>query len=118
MKLSNWKYIPDAEHRFFLIDPDYGEFMYFKTEAERDAASHDLIQSHCDESWSESVDQIIAGVVTHKTIRCDVQPCPKREDYISDEEFEDAMDEFGSDEHSFTCDYKLVPIAEQGDKKS
>ena len=115
---KNFKWFPDAEHRFFLCDPSSGEFMFFKTTEQRDYAAHDMIQAHLDECWSEDVDRIVAGVVTHHTIKTNVQPCPKREDFFSDQDFEEALDDFGGDEHAFTCDYKLAPIAGSGGKQS
>lgn len=112
MKEPNYKWHPDKDYRFFLLDPINSELTYFKTVEERDAAAHDLIMEHLDDGWSEDVDQIVAGQVTHHTVRRDVVICPKQEDYDTDEDYEEALGEYGSDEHAFTCNYKLAPLEE------
>lgn len=116
MNHKNYTCFPDVEHRFFLCDPSNNEFMYFKTEADRDAMSEDLIHSHLDDCWSEEVDQIIAGEITHHTIMCDVNIAPKREDFESDEEFDDAQSTFGNSDADYTCNYKLAPLEDKGEK--
>jgi len=112
MKEFNYKWHPDKEHRFFVADPGNSEMIYFKTIEERDAAAHDMIQRHLDDCWSEEVGQIVAGEITHHTIRYDVQPCPNRDDYESDDDYEEALGELSNDEYAFACNYKLAPLEE------
>lgn len=111
MKLErNYTFHPDIEHRFFLYDPEGNGLMYFKTAEERDAYSTDVIRSCLDEYWSESVSHIIAGEVTHHTVRCNVELPPRRSEFDSDEEYEDAIEEFGDSDVHYKCDYKLAPL--------
>ena len=115
MKERNYNWFPDTEHRFFLCDPSEGEFKYFKTLEERDAAAQDMIDLHCDDGWSEEVDQIIAGEITHHTIAHNVNACPKREDFDSDEDYESAESEYGNTDYPYRCSYKLAPLDEKGE---
>ena len=89
-----FKLHPDADHRFFIYDPCGPEFMFFKTAEERDAASRDVIAAHCDECWSEEVERVVAGEVTHQAVKTNIQHRPKQESFETVEEFEDEMDEF------------------------
>ena len=102
---------PTAEYRFFLFDPGGNGMAYFKTAEERDAYADDEIHLWCDDGWSEEVKNVIAGEVTHHTVRTNVIARPVREDYDSDEDFEYAVEEFschtGAD---YTCNYELKPI--------
>ena len=111
MKVKH-RWFPDADHRFFLIDPSQDEYRYFKTAQERDDAADDLIQEHLDDGWDEDVTRIIAGEVTHHTVRREVVPCPKRDDFENDEEYEDALAEFGGADFEYCCQYKLAPLEE------
>jgi len=57
---------------YFVYDPAGNYFERFDTDTERDAAHRDAINEyHCeaqyDQEWSEDVDQIISGIVTHTT---------------------------------------------------
>ena len=116
MTEKNYTYCPDAEHSFFLYDPEGDGFMYFKTAEERDAASHDVIQQYLDDGWSEEVEQVIAGEVTHHTVMRDVEISPKREEYDNDEEYDDALAEFGGcGDWDYKCNYKLAPINDPGE---
>ena len=83
--------------------------MYYATESERDEAAKDAIDGHMDDGWSDSVTQVVAGVLTHKTMQCDVVKMPENLD-------EDNIDEQGvywSSEFTYLCDYKLFPINNQ-----
>lgn len=105
---QNFKHFPDSEYRFFLYDPE-NDFMYFKTATERDNAAYSVIRTNLDDCWAEEVKQIVAGEITHHTVRCNVELRPKREDYDNSEDWEDALGEFGGD-WDYKCDYKIAPL--------
>jgi len=57
---------------YFVYDPAGNYFERFDTDTERDAAHHDAINEYrrgaqYDQEWSEDVEQIISGIVTHTT---------------------------------------------------
>lgn len=116
MTEKNYKNFPDAEYRFFLYDPEGDEFQYFKTVEERDAAAHDVICSYLDDGWHESVDQVMAGEVTHHTVMRNVEVAPKREEFNSEEEYEDAASEFGCSDCDYRCTYELAPLEDKGEE--
>ncbi|MFM0044062.1 hypothetical protein [Paraburkholderia sediminicola] len=114
MSGTNW---PKATHRFFYTDPGQGESVFFDSEEERDNAMADAISAYCDEGWSEEVDQIFAGVVSHTVEKCDVQtkpaPCAEHPDHdYGDNDCEAciAWDEFPNHEFDEVCNYKAVPF--------
>ena len=118
MTEKNYTYWPDADHRFFLYDPEGDGFMYFKTAEERDEASDGVIQQYIDDGWSEEVEQVIAGEITHHAVMRDVEISPLREGYSCDEDYEDAIEEFGGcGDWDYKCNYKLAPISDPGEEQ-
>lgn len=118
---------PSAQNRFFYTDPSGDGSRFFSTETERDAAMKEAIAAWCDEGWSEEVDQIFSGVVTHTVEKCDVQtkpqPCAAHPDHdYGDNDCEAciAWDEFPNHEFDEVCNYKpvalLVPAQVQAEK--
>lgn len=109
---ADYRRRPDPEYRFFLYDPEGYGFMFFRSAEERDAAASDAIFAYLDDEWAEEVEGVFAGEVTHHTIRTHVTMKPKREDFDSEEEFEDALSEFGDSDCDYTCNYELRPLTE------
>lgn len=101
---------PDPEYRFFLYDPWGDGFMFFRSAEERDAAARDAIAAYLDDVWDEGVENVLAGEVTHHTIPTNVTMKPKREDFDSEEDFEDALAEFGDSDCDYVCNYELRPL--------
>jgi hypothetical protein len=108
---------PSAQNRFFYTDPSGDGSRFFSTETERDAAMKEAIAAWCDEGWSEEVDQIFSGVVTHTVEKCDVQtkpqPCAAHPDHdYGDNDCEAciAWDEFPNHEFDEVCNYKPVAL--------
>lgn len=101
------RYCPDAEHRYFIYDPEGDGLSYFPTAEERDAASKKIIAAYSDhEGWSEEVEQVIAGEVTHKATACYIQQRPATLD-------ENGCDEAGvywDVEAEIRCNYKLLEL--------
>ena len=114
MSNSHW---PSITHKFFYSDPGGDGMMFFDTEAERDKAMSDAIAAWSDDGWSEEVENICAGVVTHTVEKCDVQNRPERCTEHEDQEEPDC-DQCGENQDwvyggdvDYICNYKAVPLA-------
>jgi hypothetical protein len=117
MSTSHW---PNATHRFFYFDPEEHSPTYFDSEAERDTAMQGAIDAYLDsgcDGWSEEVTNVVAGVITHVTKKCDVEHKPERCEVHEDQEAEDcdacgASQEWTHPEFDYICNYKPVPLDE------
>lgn len=103
----DWK--PSAEFRYFIHDPDGEGFIYFRSAEDRDAASHDIIMQYLDDGWDESVENVVAGEVTHTCDKVNVTPRPP-EDEI-DGEGHDKDGDYWAEEWAYKCGYELVAVA-------
>lgn len=101
---------PSAEFRYFIFDPQNGDFAYFRTAEDRDAAADGIIQSYLDDGWDEEVENVIAGEVTHTCERVNVKNRPP-EDEI-DGEGVDGEGDYWAEEWACKCDYGLKPLAQ------
>ena len=98
-------------NRYFVYDPNDG-FETFSTIEARDKWAKEAIEGHLDDGWSEDVEQVCVGEITAKATQCNVQPKPKREDVGSDEEYEDALADWGGDPmFDEICNYELRPYS-------
>lgn len=97
-----------AEFRFFIFDALNGEFTYFQSVADRDAVKDGVIQSYLDDGWDESVEQVLAGEITHVCQKIDVQPRPA-DDQI-DGEGNDRDGVYWAPEWEYRCNYDLLPL--------
>lgn len=112
---QDFKYYPDAEYRFFIYDPEGYGFTYYKSVEDRNIHSEYIIQAYLNDGWQEEVTNVIAGEVTHHAVMCDVNIAPKREEYDNEEEYEDAISEFGDSDWDYTCNYKFAPLNDPGE---
>jgi len=112
---QDYLYRPDAEYRYFVHDPQ-GDTLYFKTVQDRDKAAQEMIDSFLVDGWMEEVRQIIAGEVTHHTVAKDVEIRPKREDFDSDDSFDEAMGDYPDSDFEYCCQYQLSPLEDQGEE--
>ncbi|MRT30838.1 hypothetical protein [Herbaspirillum sp. CAH-3] len=93
-----------VQGKFFLLDPaGYSHPEIFNTEEERDAAAKDAIMDHLSDGWSEEVENIVCGVITHEATKVDVRHRPAE----GTPEYDDWPD------HSFDeiCNYEMRPVA-------
>lgn len=112
MSKYDMKWHPSAEYRFFLREPEGDGMQYFRSETERDAAAAESVLSYLDgDGWSEEVMTVCVGTITGFAQQCNVQHKPKREDFESDDDFEDEMSAWPGEEFDTVCEYKIVPIA-------
>ena len=61
----DFQYRPSAKFRFFLSDPAGNGLTYYWSKEKRDSAANEAIQNYLDDSWSEEVEWVCAGEVTH-----------------------------------------------------
>lgn len=105
---DGYSWQPSSKRPYFVFDPEGDGHTYYATEKERDEAAEAIIQDYAqNDEWSESVTQIIAGVITHNIQKTNQVPRPP-----DDELDEDGMDESGHywgsvDEY---CNYELSRI--------
>jgi len=99
---------PDAEHRFFIYDANNAEFYYFATAAERDQYSDVVVHHYLDDSWDETVEQVVAGEISHAVEQIDRQDRP--DDSELDENGCDGAGTYWSPEWSHICNYALLPV--------
>lgn len=99
---------PTAEFRFFIYEPDGNGFIYFKSAEDRDKASEWIINQYLDDGWSESVEQVVAGELSHTCEQINVRNKPDAADLD-----EDGCDGEGQHwgEFDTICNYALVPLA-------
>jgi hypothetical protein len=109
---SDYRSTPAQEYRFFLYDPEDGGMMFFKSAEIRDQIAAANIAQYCDgDGWSEEVGCVCGGEVTSLATKTDVRTKPGRGEFESDEDFEDAMDEWPSNDFDEICSYELRPVA-------
>ena len=93
--------------KYFVYCPDNG-IEFFNTVEERDAVAEIRIRNWLDEGWSEEVEGVVAGEVTHAATKGDVVKRP------DDSELDaDLMDENGNywdNDYEEMCNYKMLPI--------
>ncbi|WP_394243953.1 hypothetical protein [Halopseudomonas laoshanensis] len=99
---------PSAEYRYFVWDAGDGEFAYFKSAADRDLAAKDIIGDHLDDAWSESVQQVMAGEITHLCAQTNVYHRPDDE-HLDDEDFDARTGQYWGDFDTI-CNYELQPM--------
>ena len=98
---------PSKNRPYFVYDPEGDGFSYFATEVERDVYASDCIQHYLDDCWSEEVVNVVAGVLTHTTAKCDVVKRPPDSELNEDGEDEDG---YHWSDYEERCNYKLTPL--------
>lgn len=64
----------------------------------------------------ETVTEIVVGEVTKHTVARGVQHKPVRAGFESDDEFEDAIEDWGNTDHEYKCRYELAPLDDEGEE--
>jgi hypothetical protein len=108
--VRDYKTNPDPEYRFFLFDPEWEGMMFFKSEADRAAAAEDAINAYkdLDNGWSEEVERLCMGEVTHVCTQTNVVERPSDEEL--DEEGCDGEGTYWDPDIELRCDYEMLPI--------
>ncbi|NYH21429.1 hypothetical protein [Paraburkholderia bryophila] len=73
--------------RYFVYDNECG-YEEFATDDERDKAHRAAIEGYLDDGWSEGVESVVSGIVTHKTTQTNLEnepsPCAAHPDHDDD----------------------------------
>lgn len=96
---------PSAEKPYFIYDPMDSEFYYFATEEDRDKYSQQIIELFLDDRWSEEVENLIAGKVTHKAAQTNREDRPADSDL--DEENYTKDGDYWPEDMDYRCGYSL-----------
>jgi hypothetical protein len=108
---SDYRDTPEDGYPFFLFDPEDGGLMFFRTAEIRDAIAEQAISEYCtqNDGWSEEVSRVCVGEVSHVTQMTNVETRPVREDFDTDEAFEEAEEEWNGGDFDETCTFELKP---------
>ncbi|MFA6358935.1 MAG: hypothetical protein WCY09_09795 [Candidatus Omnitrophota bacterium] len=102
------QYSPDIEYKYFLYDPEGDGMTFYKSIEDRDKAAESAIDNMLDDgAWSESVDQILSGEVTHKATMVDKQVPDGK---IDPETQEDEAGTYWPGDIDYMCRYKMLPL--------
>jgi len=109
-KKYDYKQRPSAEYRFFVYDPEGDSIVFFRDEVERDAYMKESIRKYLaeEEGWSEKVEEVCAGQVTHAARKTNVVKRPP-EDEI-DEDGIDGEGKYWDPDWSEMCDYEMAKL--------
>ena len=124
---THWMPMPDAAPtpaaqsagkeavRYFVYDNEYG-YNEFKTDAERDSAHRSAIEGYLDDGWSEEVESVVSGIVTHITVECNIEHAPPRCEAHPEQDGDDcsecaAWNEWPNHEYDYTCSYEPDALA-------
>jgi hypothetical protein len=97
---------PSAQFRFFIYDPEGNGFSYWQSPEARDEAKDNIIQAYLDDGWDDTVEQIVAGEVTHTCQKIDVQPRPD----VLDDKGNDSEGNYWDESWAYRCNYDLLPL--------
>lgn len=109
-QVKEWQVSRD---RPFFVYGSNDRFAYFATRAERDARAEQMLEDckDVDESWTESADCVVSGVVTHLSGQVNRVERPESE-YLDENDCDGSGQHWG--DWSYMCGYKMLPLA--GDK--
>jgi hypothetical protein len=110
-KERSYKIKPSAEYRFFLYDPEGDGMIFFKSEAERDEHIKKCIRGYMSDSdgWSDEVESVCAGEVTHIIKKTNIVPRPSDEEI--DEDGVDGEGNWWDTDWLEMCNYELEEIS-------
>jgi hypothetical protein len=108
--MSNYETYPGPEYRFFLFDPEWDGLMFFKSEADRAVAVKTAIDAYkdVDNGWSEEVELLCMGEVTHVCTQTNIVNRPLAEEL--DKEGCDKDGEYWGSDIELRCNYEMLPM--------
>lgn len=106
IKKTDCKWKPDAEYKYFVRDPINDGMLYYRSEALRDEAAAEVIESYLDEHWDEEVENVITGTVTGLSTKYNVSE-PVGE---LDDEGLDGAGEYWPEGMECRCNYRIESI--------
>ena len=108
-----FKESPDSEYRYFVYEPIEQLMLYYKSKEEQLNAAKDIIQECKDDDnfWMEEAGQVLMGEITHITVEKVLEYLPEREDYTTEQAFNNAMEEWPyEDDVNAVSDFVICPI--------
>jgi hypothetical protein len=108
MSKDDYKTKPSREYRYFLFDPEVGGMMFFRSLEDRDKAAEESISEYkdVDSGWSEDVESLLMGEVTHICTQVDVIHRPPADEL---DEGCDGSGLYWPEDIALFCDYKMLP---------
>jgi len=104
--IVEFKRHPHEEYLFFLYDPNHQGMMYFKSKEDREMCVRETINWYLEDDWSEEVEEICMGEVTHVVQAVNVLTRP---DDV-DEEGCDGSGLYWPEDVETMCDYDMVEV--------
>ena len=109
-----YKRRPDSEYRYFVYDPVEQLMFYYKSKEEQLEAAREIIEDCKKDDWNywmEEVEELLMGEITHITVEKVLEHRPERENYTSEQSFNEAMEEWPyGDEVDSVSDFVICPI--------
>ena len=107
---KKWQGCPTKEYRYFLHDPEGHGLIYFKSTDDRDAEAKKAIKDYMSDydGWSEDVELVCVGEVTHIVTKTNVIKRPPDDEI--DEEGCDGEGNYWDADWSEMCNYELKKI--------
>lgn len=65
MEKRDMKYRPHPDYRYWLYNPEGDGMTYYRTKEDRDKAGAEAVAAYLDDGWTEEVEYVAAGEVTH-----------------------------------------------------
>jgi hypothetical protein len=95
---------------YFVYDPEGEGMSYFETIEARDKFASECIEKYlCSDGWSEEVDNVVAGVVTHRAQQTNREDRPDE----LDEEGCDGEGVYWELDIDYMCNYRILPIRDK-----
>ena len=108
------QYSPHPEFRFWLYDPEGDGMVYYRSAEDRDADAEEAISGYLDDGyWSEEVENVCVGEVTH--IASEVNRVNRPDDDQIDEDGCDESGRYWNQDIDYICNYELLPIPKTQD---
>lgn len=104
------RYTPSPERTFWCYSPEGDGLTFWATAQERDDYAKEEIRTYLDDNeWSEEVEGVIAGQVTHIATAVDIQrPVGELDEDGYDEDDQGPWE----DSDQIRCNYALMPLPE------
>lgn len=101
------KHYATKEYRYWVYSPEGDGMLFFRSPQARDEFAASVIPDYMDgDNWTESVDQVCCGVVTHLSTEVDRQ---ERPDDLDEEGIAGDGTYWDSD-CTHRCNYKMLPL--------
>ena len=111
-KKTDYSNVPTAEYPFFMFEPD-GDFYFFKTLEEATLYANEQKDLFLDESWDESVEQIMVGHVYGTMCKTNLV---ERPDVLDKDGRCKKTDTDWHPDWNYICDYQIKALGDESSK--